>query len=117
MTTEEIKNELEYNFLYARQASKPEWYDEAAKIGIAACATSGSSPFNEWYAFKDRAAVLNHVGKLFNSQSFVDGFEWAGSEIYRRDDLVFNEDSEEYSAPENAKPADLSEMVQAESRF
>lgn len=117
MTTEEIKNELELSPLYARQASKPEWYDEAAKLGIAACATSGSSPFNEWYAFKDRAAVLDYAGKMFNSQSFVDAFSFAGSEIYRTEDLNWNDDSEEYSAPEGVSPASLGELVWAESKF
>ncbi len=118
MTTEEIKNELELNSpLYARQASRPAWYDEAAKLGIAACATSGSSDLNEWYVFKDRVAILEHVRKMFNSQAFVDDFSFAGSEIYRTHDLVWNEDSEEFSAPESAVTASVGEMVWAESKF
>lgn len=102
---------------YKRQPSKPDWY-ESVDGAIYACATSGSSPFNEWYAFRDRAAAIDFIDSTFHSQSFIDGFEWINDDYYRTADVEWvSEDSDERRLKPGATPAGIDEMVQAESRF
>jgi hypothetical protein len=42
---------------YASQSNKPDWY-RSDDTKLYHSATSGSSPFNEWYEFDDRAEAL-----------------------------------------------------------
>jgi hypothetical protein len=87
---------------YAKKAYQPDWYrSDDAKIYYSA--TSGSSPFNEWYEFDDRSDALDLIGKAFNSQSFHDGFYFQNDELY-----VHGTDEE---------LADLQDVIDAESRF
>ena len=56
---------------YASQSNKPDWYrSDDTKLYYSA--TSGSSPFNEWYEFDDRSDALDLAAKSFDSQSVVD---------------------------------------------
>lgn len=123
MTKKELQSDLEWRELYARQATAPEWFELAQKEGyITACATSGTSPFNEWYAFKDRAQAIRMIDMQFNSQTLVDNFVKIGDEYYDYDQIdpksmETADDAEDFALIEGAKPADLQSMVWAESRF
>lgn len=86
---------------YASQAYKPDWY-ESDDTKLYYSATSGSSPFNEWYEFDDRSNALDYIAKLFHSQSVVDRFYFNEGELYVR---------------ETDEVADLREVVDFESRF
>lgn len=87
---------------YASQSNKPDWYrSDDTKLYYSA--TSGSSPFNEWYEFDDRADALDLVAKSFDSQSVVDRFHFNEGELYVRETDV--------------EVADLQEVIDAESRF
>ena len=87
---------------YASQPNKPDWYrSDDTKLYYSA--TSGSSPFNEWYEFDDRADALDLVAKSFDSQSVVDCFYFNEGELYVRKTDV--------------EVADLQEVIDAESRF
>jgi hypothetical protein len=107
---------------YARQASVPEWYgsDESK---LYESATSGSSPSNEWYGFDDRADAIAYIGLAFGSQSFLDDFcPHTDGEIYAYDQFTpesvanaFAQD--EYILVEQSEPANLAEMIWAESSF
>ena len=87
---------------HANQAEQPDWYrSDDTKIYYSA--TSGSSPFNEWYEFDDRSDALDLIAKAFQSQSFVDCFYFSKDELY-----VHGTDEE---------LADLQDVINAESRF
>ena len=106
---------------YSKSATAPEWFQSDGSK-IYASATSGSSPFNEWYEVDDRADALDLIGKAFDSQSFVDRFCWFGGEIYDYDQFTPEsieaaEDVDGYVLKEEAEVADLGDIVQAESRF
>jgi hypothetical protein len=102
---------------YKQQSSKPDWYG-SVDGAIYVSATSGSSPFNEWYAFRDRMSAIDFIRSTFHSQSFVDGFEFLDGEYYRTDDVEWaSEDSDERRLKPGATPAGIDEMIQAESRF
>lgn len=106
---------------YSQSATAPDWF-QSDDSKIYASATSGSSPFNEWYEFDNRADALDHIAKAFDSQSFVDGFCWFGGEIYDYDQFTPEsmetaDDIDGYILKDGAEVADLGEMVEAESRF
>ena len=87
---------------YASQPNKPDWYrSDDTKLYYSA--TSGSSPFNEWYEFDDRSDALDLVAKSFDSQSVGDFFYFNEGELYVRKTDV--------------EVADLQEVIDAESRF
>ena len=106
---------------YSKTATAPEWF-KSDDSKIYASATSGSSSFNEWYEFDDRADALDLISKTFDSQSFVDRFCWFDGEIYDYDQFTPEsietaDDVDGYVLKEEAEVADLGEMVEAESRF
>jgi hypothetical protein len=102
---------------YVQNSSAPSWFDsDDSKIYVSA--TSGSSPFNEYYEFEDRADALNLIAKTFSSQSFIDRFEWCDGEIYDCEWVGYDdEEGFPFLLSGEANPADLSEIVEAESRF
>ena len=97
---------------YERQPNKPEWY-QSDDTKIYYSATSGSSPFNEWYEFDDRPEAVEH----FADQTETDQFCWIGGEIFHLADLSYDEVIEGFVRIKGAKPADLDEVVQSVSRF
>ncbi len=112
---------------YAKQESAPEWF-RADDSKIYESATSGSSPFNEWYEFDDRADALELISKCFDSQSFVDRFQDAQGEFYESEELhgllveQFGQDHDFDEVVDLADlsgllPSNLGEMIEAESRF
>jgi hypothetical protein len=106
---------------YATQSTAPEWFQsEASKIYKSA--TSGTSPFNEWYEFDDRADALKLIAKAFDSQSFTDRFCWFDGDIYDYDQftpesLETADDIDSYVLKDDAEVAGLGEIIEAESRF
>tara|TARA_R100001591_G_scaffold111551_1_gene123233 strand:+ start:1017 stop:1349 length:333 start_codon:yes stop_codon:yes gene_type:complete len=110
---------MEYE--YEQSASPPEWFrtDESR---LYFSATSGSSPFNEWYEFKDRADALKYIAEMFHSATFVDHFVWFQGEFYEYDQfkpesIETADDIEGYVLKDGAKVADLGDMIEAESPF
>ena len=111
--------------LYRKGATAPDLWDlvKASRESeiILESATMGSSPNNEWYAFRDRAAAVSHIRNTFERQAFVDEYTYLDetSEYYRTDDLEATETDYEitYTVPEGIEPAGLGEMIQCESRF
>ena len=111
---------------YHQGAHAPDWWDiiqdsPESEI-ILESATMGSSPNNEWYAFRDRAAAVSHIRSAFDRQAFVDNYTYIDetSEYYRTDDLDATETDDgeiSYSIPSGVKPASLAEMIACESRF
>jgi hypothetical protein len=97
---------------YASQSNKPDWY-RSDDTKLYHSATSGSSPFNEWYEFDDRAEAL----ELFADEIKLEKFCWLGGEIFHTEDLTYDEISEGFIRLEKAQPADLDEVVQSVSRF
>ena len=65
--------------------------------------TSGTSPFNEWYAFGHDDDVYK-LAHSFTSQTFID-------------DFVFLEDKNAWYYTEDMTLADARAMLEAESRF
>ena len=106
---------------YKQSATAPEWF-QSDTSKLYASATSGSSPFNQWYEFDDRADAIELIGKTFDSQSFMDGFCWFEGKIYDFDQFTPEsmqaaDDPEAYVLKDGAEVASLDEIVQAESRF
>ena len=106
---------------YDQQSTKPNWYEnDDSKIYV--CATNGTSPFNEWYEFDDRREALELIATTFKAPSFMDQFLWVGKEIYLREDVCPKsietaENSDDYVILPGADPADLGDIIAAESRF
>lgn len=114
-----MKTSQETKTRYARKASEPKWFAKAKCRGaLTASATSGSSPFNEWYSFPNRHEALELIATTFDSQSFLDRFVWDDdqSEIYSIDDVTIDE-AGSVTVNAGAKPADIDEMAHADSRF
>jgi hypothetical protein len=106
---------------YAQQANAPEWHDSDPSK-LYASATSGSSPFNEWFEFDDRADARAMIAQTFTSQAYYDRFTWFEGEVYDYDAFTpeskeFAESSDDFLLKDGAKPADLADMIRAESRF
>ena len=105
---------------YKQSATAPEWF-KSDNLKLYASATSGSSPFNQWYEFDDRADAIDLISTTFD-QSFRDVFCWFDGEIYDFDQFTPEsmeaaDDPEDYVLKEGAEVASLDEIVQAESRF
>ena len=75
----------------------------------------GSSPFNEWYEFDDRKEAIDFLAGG-RCQSFVDYFEVVGGEVYNAGDVEWGEFGDP-TVDDGAKPASLSSIVSAQSRF
>ena len=112
---------------YSKSSSAPAWF-KSDDSKIYASATSGSSPFNEWYEFDDRADAIKLINSAFDSQSFIDHFQAAQGEYYDAEELFslltkqFGEDHDFSEVIDDADlssltPAGIGEMVEAESRF
>lgn len=112
---------------YAKQSTAPAWF-KSDDTKLYESATSGTSPFNEWYEFDDRADALGLINNAFDSQSFIDRFEYAQGEYYHSEDLhgllieQFGKDHDFSEVIDKADlttltPANLGEMIDAESRF
>ena len=99
---------------YAQQAHKPEWY-KADNTKLYHAATSGSSPLNEWYEFDNREDAIDLINSAFESQSFIDSFSFFNGDYYREDEIIWDGDSIQNLV--NLQPAEIGEMVDAESRF
>lgn len=97
---------------YEKQPNKPDWY-RSNDTKLYSSATSGSSPFNEWYEFDDRAEAVEH----FADQIQIDNFCWIGGEIFHNEDLDYNEVSDRFVPSKGAQPADIDDLVQSVSRF
>lgn len=126
----EIAGDLDHirseGYIYCQETGSPEWWDiiaaSPASTIILESARNGSSPWNEWYAFRDRPAAINQIRSLFERQAFVDNYTYIDetSEFYRTDDLEATETEDggiAYSVPAGVKPASLAEMIACESRF
>ena len=104
-------------FNYARQSHAPDWYERTNYLHV--CATSGTSPFNEWYAFQSEQEA-HDLACSFKSQSFIDEFVLVGegltSKFYHVADVTFDDDCEATANP-GTTPACLQSMVDAESAF
>lgn len=101
--------------MYAQQAKAPAWYETLSKANWeTACAVSGSSPFNEWYAWKDRKTAIAYINDHFTSQSFLDKFQDIYGEYYKEADV---EVEVVYKLKPGAIAANLYEMVRSESEF
>ena len=98
---------------YKKQSQQPEWYNSDASK-IYASSTFGAHPFNEWYEFDDRHDALDMIN-LFESQRFVDNFTHHHGEYYLTEEIIWDGDSIQNLV--NLTPADLSEMIAAESNF
>ncbi len=112
---------------YIQQSTKPAFFNSNTEC-LYASATSGTSPFNEWYEFDSRQEAVEFIATTFTSQSFVDGFQCAQGEIWDAEELWklltaqfgdgfdFDEVIDEADLT-SLEPASLQEMVWAESRF
>jgi hypothetical protein len=107
---------------YAKQPNQPDWF-QSDESKLYESATSGAHFLNGWYEFDDRADALDLIGKAFDSQSFLDRFTpHTDGEIYEFDQFTTESmetavDSDGYVLKDNAKPASLAAMIDAESPF
>lgn len=104
-----------------KQSTTPPYWFQSDDTKLYRATTSGSSPFNEWYEFKDREDALKLIA-TFDSQSFVDRFVWFQGEIYDYDQFTPEsmetaDDVDGYLLKDDAEVADIGEMIEAESRF
>lgn len=104
---------------YNQQANQPSWFNENEDYFYHSV-TSGSSPFNEWYAFTSEEDALKFA-LVFESQSVIDHFSRVTVEgkerWYRNDDENGgNVGCVPIDAYEN-RPASFADLAQAESRF
>ena len=105
---------------YAQQQTKPDFFNsDDSKLYYSA--TSGSSQFNEWYEFDDRADAIDFISENFKSQSFLSGhvtFDDSGTvDYYDGGDCDWSDVDGCYVPHSGAAPADIADMVAAESRF
>ena len=98
-------------FNYARQSHAPDWYDRTNHLHVAA--TSGTSPFNEWYGFQSEQDA-HDMACRFKSQSFIDEFVNIEGRFYHSEDVMWDRDDTPLS---EKTPACLQRMVDAESSF
>jgi len=125
MTTQEAVNEIGYHgVVYARQSNKPEWYDHLKEDGyLVYCATSGSSPHNEWYAAKTEEGMYDFIFDAFNIEKLTQQLVEIRGKFYHFDDVrempegCWTGDELEYELVHGAEPVSISEIVWAESSF
>ncbi len=101
---------------YAQQANKPAWYQSNdSKLYFAA--TSGSSPFNEWYEIRDHDQAVDYIDANFSSQSFIDNMViYEGLLLYMTDTII-DDDGEIVGIKPNAVINDFQAAIDYESRF
>jgi len=103
------------HYKYHRGANAPEWFDKSDPYHYDI--TSGSSPFNEWYAFENDEDV-HGLAHSFESQSFIDGFVFIKSEnsfYHLEDAMTYSID--QFKPKKDTLPADARSMLEAESPF
>tara|TARA_R100000664_G_C2754082_1_gene141602 strand:+ start:1443 stop:1772 length:330 start_codon:yes stop_codon:yes gene_type:complete len=104
---------------YKQQESQPAWFKENDDHFYHSV-TSGSSPFNEWYEFESEEDALDFA-LTFESQSVIDRYSRVTVDgkdrWYDNDDVIYVDDTEEYSVTPDATPASFADLAQAESRF
>ena len=98
---------------YQKQTHEPSWFN-SDDSKMYASATFGTHPFNEWYEFDDRQDALDMIN-LFDSQRFVDTFTYYNGEYYLSEDILWDGDSIQNIV--NLRPAEIDEMIHAESAF
>tara|TARA_B100001057_G_C22851661_1_gene951191 strand:- start:248 stop:532 length:285 start_codon:yes stop_codon:yes gene_type:complete len=89
------------DFKYHQGPYAPDWFDSCDPYHYDI--TSGTSPFNEWYAFGHDDDVYK-LAHSFTSQTFIDEF-------------VFLEDKKAWYYSNDMTLADARAMLEAESRF
>ena len=104
---------------YKQQESQPAWFKENDDHFYHSV-TSGSSPFNEWYEFESEEDALDFA-LTFESQSVIDRYSRVTVDgkdrWYDNDDVIYVDDTEEYTVTPDATPASFADLAQAESRF
>tara|TARA_Y100001963_G_scaffold131498_1_gene189003 strand:- start:5 stop:334 length:330 start_codon:yes stop_codon:yes gene_type:complete len=104
---------------YKQQESQPAWFKEDDDHFYHSV-TSGSSPFNEWYEFEREEDALDFA-LTFESQSVIDRYSRVTVDgkdrWYDNDDVIYVDDTEEYTVTPDATPASFADLAQAESRF
>jgi len=98
---------------YLKQPHKPDWFN-STDFKIYASATFGTHLSNEWYEFDDRRDALEMIN-LFDSQRFVETFTYYNGDYYLSEEIIWDGDSIRNIV--NLKPADIGEMISAESNF
>lgn len=98
---------------YAQQAAQPKWFQSKSGKEYYS-ATSGSHFHNEWYEFDSRQEALDYISTHFMSQTFLDQFILYEGEYYHISDVNWRDDN---PIVKNATPADINEMMWAESVF
>ena len=98
-----------HSYGYACQAYAPKWFDHKNPLHF--CATSGSSPSNEWAGFHSEKQALEWVDKHCNNhQGFIDSFEYVNGRFYNIEDVVFTDD-DGVTLKKDATPATVGELV------
>ena len=105
---------------YERQSNQPDWYLREPESFFCAV-TSGSSPFNEWYEFKNEEDALDFA-LSFESQSVIDHFEVAAFDgkdrwFHIEDIAVMADGWDPAIAKKDARPAAFADLAQAKSLF
>jgi len=101
---------------YAQQANKPAWYQSNdSKLYFAA--TSGSSPFNEWYEFDDEKDAIKFISIHHMSLSYLDNMIIHDGALYHLDDTIIDDDCEIVGIKHNAVINDFQAALDYESRF
>ena len=100
---------------YKQQSSQPEWYNQNPD-SIYLSATSGNSPFNEWYEFENREEAIRFINERFHSQAFHDKFVSYEGDYYDLEDCDHN-DNEDFCPRKDSHAVDLNDIIHAESKF
>ena len=118
---DEDEDEDDMGWNYARQASRPIWWGrDASKMYFKL--TSGSSFQNEWYAFDDRAQVIEHIERATTRgySSLDDNYVSFEGEFYAYDQftqesMAAAESLDDYVLKPDAKPAPMEDLLEAAS--
>lgn len=99
---------------YAKQETKPEWFQRGACMDI--CVTHGTSYSNEWYSFEDVSDAIETVSG-FESQSFIDHMMVHEGVLYYLSDLTIDDNGDVVGICPNATINDFHAALQFESPF
>lgn len=99
---------------YAKQANQPEFFQDKNPLHF--CATAGSHPKNEWYAFDSVEDAIETISR-FESQSFIDRMAIFEGELHYLDDLEIDLEGE-FTGVKNYSPKNNFQFaIQLESAF
>ena len=101
---------------YAQQSNAPEWFN-SDDSKLYESATTGTSPFNEWYEFDDMEDAINSIASVFHSESFLAYFEVIDGKLYHNDEVfeaINKQFGEDADWNEVIGELDLSELQEAE---